>query len=77
MLLELHRPAEARAAFAKSLHDYPNRLKSLSGAAEAATATGDRVAALSYYRMLADSCPRADSDNQEVAQARAALKARH
>ena len=70
MLLELHEPAEARSAFQQSLKENPNRLQSLSGAAETALATGDRVAALGYYRSIVASCPQADANVLEVNQAR-------
>jgi predicted Zn-dependent protease len=70
MLLELRRPSEARNAFQQALQENPNRLQSLSGAAEAALETGDQAAALGYYRTIVASCPHADANVPEVVQAR-------
>jgi tetratricopeptide (TPR) repeat protein len=70
MLLELNRPSEALSAFQHSLQDDPNRLQSLRGAAQAALETGDREAALRYYRSIVASCPHADADVAEVVKAR-------
>ena len=53
ILLELGRPAEARARFDTSLLRMPNRMRSLLGAARAAAASGDRSAALAHYGTLA------------------------
>jgi len=53
ILLELDRPAEARARFDTSLLRMPNRMRSLLGAARAAAASGDRRAARAHYGTLA------------------------
>jgi tetratricopeptide (TPR) repeat protein len=53
ILLELGRPAEARAKFDTSLLRMPNRMRSLLGAARAAVASGDRSSARAHYGTLA------------------------
>jgi tetratricopeptide (TPR) repeat protein len=52
LLLERARPAEALAAFERSLELYPRRLNSLLGAARAARALGDSTAARAFYRQV-------------------------
>ena len=52
LLLEQRRPAEALAAYRRSLAHYPNRLNGLVGAARAARAAGDPKQAASYYRLV-------------------------
>ena len=52
ILLALDRPAEALAKFDTSLLRMPNRMRSLLGAARAATATGDARAAQAHYAGL-------------------------
>ena len=54
ILLELGRPEEALEKFETSLLRMPNRMRSLLGAARAADANGDRVAAREHYATLAD-----------------------
>jgi tetratricopeptide (TPR) repeat protein len=52
LFLELGRPAEALAAYKRSLAYYPRRFNSLLGAARAARALGDEAQALAFYREL-------------------------
>jgi tetratricopeptide (TPR) repeat protein len=52
LLLEQRQAAEALAMYRTSLTLYPKRFNSLIGAARAAAATGDAVAAREYYREL-------------------------
>jgi tetratricopeptide (TPR) repeat protein len=52
LFMEQNQPAEALAAYRRSLELYPKRFNSLLGAARAARKNGDRPAALSYYREL-------------------------
>ena len=52
LLLEQKRPAEALAAYRRSLGHYPRRFNSLLGAARAARASGDEAAARALYREL-------------------------
>jgi len=52
--MEQQRPADALAAYRRSLALYPRRFNSLLGEARAARALGDSVAALSAYHTLLD-----------------------
>ncbi len=52
LLMKLKRPAEALAAYRRSLEAYPNRFNSLQGAAQAAQAEGDDRLAVRFYRDL-------------------------
>jgi predicted Zn-dependent protease len=52
MLLELGRPAEARAYFERSLKLAPRRVQSLLGLARAAGAAGDEATARAAYTEL-------------------------
>jgi tetratricopeptide (TPR) repeat protein len=60
LLSEQGRAAEARAAYERSLARYPRRLNSLLGAARAARAAGDSVAARGFYRTLLEVAGRGD-----------------
>jgi hypothetical protein len=53
MLLALGRPAESLAEYRASLTREPNRYRSLYGAAQAASATGDKATAARYAQELA------------------------
>lgn len=52
LLLELKRPAEALAAYRRSMALYPRRFNSLLGAARSAHAAGDEASARTFYRTL-------------------------
>ena len=52
LLLEQKRPAEALAAYKRSLELYPQRFNSLLGVARAARAVGDEDTARTFYRQL-------------------------
>ena len=54
LLMELKRPAEALAAYRRSLELYPKRFNSLLGAARAARALGNASEARSFYQGLLD-----------------------
>lgn len=56
LLLELHQPEPALAAYATALKAAPGRLNTVVGAARAARATGDREQARSYYAMFLTCC---------------------
>ena len=51
-MTERKRPAEALAAYKRSLELYPHRFNSLAGAARAARATGNEALARSFYAEL-------------------------
>jgi len=72
-LLEIGRPVEAEAAFAKSLENAPNRYRSFLGGARAAKAVGDVSKARDYYRKLLILTLEADSRSQEISEARGYL----
>lgn len=52
LLIEGNRPADALAAYERSLQLYPRRFNGLLGAARAARALGDETAARQYYKEL-------------------------
>ena len=56
LLLELKRPADALAAYERSLVDAPGRFNSIAGAARAAQAMGDQAKARQYFGALAALC---------------------
>ncbi len=56
LLLEQGKPAEALAAFKRSLELYPQRFNSLLGAARAAQAVGNHQEARSSYTALLEMC---------------------
>jgi tetratricopeptide (TPR) repeat protein len=72
-LLELGRPAEARAAFDQALARNANRTRSVLGLARAATRLGDADAARTHYARVLDNYSGADAALPEIAEARAAL----
>jgi hypothetical protein len=71
MLLELDRPAEAYAEFERSLKRDPNRFRSISGAARAAQAAGNRNDARDYYARLQIIAVDHDSERPELVRAKA------
>jgi hypothetical protein len=50
--MEQKRPADALAAYDRSMTRYPKRFNGLLGAARAARATGDESVSRSYYAQL-------------------------
>ena len=52
LLTEREQPAEALAAYKRSLELYPHRFNSLVGAARAARASGNEALARSFYAEL-------------------------
>lgn len=68
LLMQLHRPAEALAAYRDALKIAPNRFDSLYGAAQAARLAGNAEAAKQYFAELIKICgPKADrAELQEV-----------
>jgi predicted Zn-dependent protease len=67
LLLELHRPAEALAAYESSLKDAPNRFNSVYGAARSAQLAGNSAAAKHYDAELKQVCG-AGADRIELQQ---------
>ncbi|HEX8693733.1 MAG TPA: hypothetical protein VF746_15025, partial [Longimicrobium sp.] len=61
LLLELGRPAEAKAAYEQTLRREPNRARALFGAARAAELAGDRAAARRHYEHFLQLMARADA----------------
>jgi len=69
-LLETGKPAEAEAAFAKSLEHAPNRYRGLIGAARAAHAAGHAGTARDYYRSFLALTQDADARSSDISEAR-------
>ena len=67
LLLEMHRPAEAQAAYELALKETPNRFNSLYGAAQAAELAGNREAANQHNDLLRQICG-AGADRPELKQ---------
>ena len=74
ILLELGRPREAAAEFARALERWPNRSLTVLGLARASAALGDRDAARLHYRRLLDNWRSADPGLPELAEARSFLR---
>ena len=70
MLLEVHRPEEALAAYEAVLGDVPRRFNALVGACRAAQASGQPTTARRYASALLDLAKDGDSDRPEIAEAR-------
>lgn len=73
-LLEAGKAKEAKEQFEKALARMPNRTLSLLGAARAAAALGDEVAARERYAAVAENLKDADEGLAEVAEAKAYLE---
>ena len=74
LLLELGRPAEARAEYELSLAAFPRRFWSLFGAAHAARLAGDREASRARYQELVQMAGEGGGRPEALAEARAALQ---
>jgi predicted Zn-dependent protease len=70
MLLEQHRPAEARVEFEASLRAFPARFTLLYGAGHAAALAGDVAAAHAHFTALQTLAGRGDRARPELAEAR-------
>ncbi len=70
LLLEQHRPAEARLEFEASLRDFPARFTLLYGAGSAAALAGDAVGARKHFTALVAMGARGDGVRPELAEAR-------
>ncbi|MGH8634065.1 MAG: hypothetical protein ACRET7_08025 [Burkholderiales bacterium] len=76
MLLDLNQPGPALKEFEKSLEEAHNRLRGFYGAARAAELAGNPRKAAEFYNKLVALTAKADSDRNEVRQAKAFLAAR-
>ena len=73
LLLELERPAEAKAEFEASLVRSPRRLAGVYGAARAAKLAGDAAAARAHFATLLEIAGKSGVGRAEVREARAYL----
>jgi len=76
LLLQIGKPAAALGEFEASLKENRNRYRSLSGAARAAEAAGDRQKAVGYFEKLVALSSKADTTRSELAHAKAFLGSR-
>jgi len=76
LLLELGQPAPALKEFEASTQRELNRFRGLYGAARAAELSGEKDKAKTYYTKLMALSKNADSDRQEIRQAKAFLASR-
>jgi hypothetical protein len=70
LLLETGQPAAALSEFEAGLHQTPNRYRAFLGIARAANAAGDRQKASEYYGKLVDLAKNADTERQEIREAK-------
>ena len=70
MLLEQHRPAEARVEFETSLRDFPSRFTLLYGAGHAAALAGDAAGARAHFATLLGLAGHGDGARPEITEAR-------
>src|SRR5262249_51107479 len=73
LLLETGEPAAALREFETALKQTPNRYRAFLGVSRAADATGDRAKATAYYGKLIELTKNADTERQEVTEAKAYL----
>jgi tetratricopeptide (TPR) repeat protein len=71
LLLEAGQPAAALSEFETALQQTPNRFRAFWGAARAADGAGDRPKATEYFGKLIDLAKNADTERQEIREARA------
>ena len=71
LLLEMGQPAAALNEFEAALKQTPNRFRVLLGAARAADRAGDRPKASEYFGKLVDLTKNADTERQEIREAKA------
>jgi tetratricopeptide (TPR) repeat protein len=70
LLMELHRPADAKERFLQALRRTPGRPRAIYGIAQAAQASGDRATAQQRYQEFLALWKNADADRPEVATAK-------
>jgi len=73
LLLEAGQPQAALQEFETALKQTPNRFRAFWGAARAAEAAGDRQKAAEYFGKLVDLAKNADTERQEIREAKAFL----
>jgi len=73
LLLEVGQPAAALTEFETALRQTPNRFRAFWGAARAADAAGNRQKASEYFGKLVDLAKNADTERQEIREAKAFL----
>lgn len=76
LLMELHRPADAREQYLEALKRTPGRPKAIYGTAQAAQAVGDRETAQQSYNEFLTVSKDGDPDRPEIAAAKKFLEAR-
>jgi tetratricopeptide (TPR) repeat protein len=74
LLLETGQPAAALSEFETALRQTPNRFRAFWGAASAADAAGEHQKAAEYYGKLVELTKNADSERQEIREAKAYLQ---
>jgi len=74
MLLEVGQPAAALSEYETALKQTPNRFRGFWGAARAADGSGNRQKATEYFSKLAELTRNADTERQEVREAKAYLQ---
>src|SRR6266446_74520 len=70
LLLEMGQPGAALNEFETALKQTPNRFRAFWGAARAADSAGDRQKAAEYFGKLADLATNADTERQEIRDAK-------
>jgi tetratricopeptide (TPR) repeat protein len=70
LLLEMGEPSAALSEFEIALKHTPNRYRAFLGIARAANAAGDRQKASEYYGKLVDLAKNADTERQEIREAK-------
>jgi len=70
LLLETGQPAPALSEFETALKQTPNRYRAFLGIARAANAAGDRQKASDYYGKLVELAKNADTERQEIREAK-------
>jgi len=74
LLLEMGQPAAALSEFETALKQTPNRFRAFWGAARAAESAGDPQKASEYLGKLVDLAKNADTERQEIRDAKASLR---
>ena len=76
LLLEMGQSAAALSEFETALKQTPNRNRTYLGIARAADAAGNRQKASEYYGKLVELAKNADTERQEIREAKAFLARR-